>query len=499
MSRSDAADSSSPLDQTDEEPEHLTSKRLHRFFEPIMMLLALTQAVRNMATPPPREEKINTQDPKQLFYAFVNKLSHVCDKRKGPNHVTSFVVLKDQSNPDKAHYVFAMNRQTDSQLQSTARYVATLLRMVGQAPEGREGQGDARHSLLYHVLRFNRHRVSFYLRELRKHAAFCLEKCEAETTDDNELTAEGLAEILTSSVVGLDENDAEADYIRMCETTIQQLIKIDQTIVGEIIEERALENRMPGYTSMECWAKLLHAIRRILAYQQSVQFFLMAKDTWPGLFQDFTVSFISSSRPVSKPGRNKSYSAEGVVGRMTSQQAEMFREFVGNLRAFNIDERIKEEFAKDTFKPMVHSEVLLLNWISNQGPIVSSKFFNDWKYIGCSKPMCKLCNYYFYEHHSNVEHRTSHGNLYSSWRLPDVFPHQGDAGRQMRQVMMDRMLLRVRKETLDLVSEKAFPSSKRADTDTDTARMTLLPVGTLRRPPTEVDDLASIMGQVDIS
>ncbi|KAL7905405.1 hypothetical protein GGI35DRAFT_483529 [Trichoderma velutinum] len=502
MSRNDAADPSSPLDQTDEEPIELSHKVVHRFFEPLMLLLALTQAVRDMATPRPREENINIQDLKQLFYAVVNKLCYVCDgiKGDGGKTVTSFVLLKDQKDPEKVHYVFAANRQTYSELQSTESYVRTLLRMVGQAPEGRENQDETRHSLLHHVLRFNRSRVLVYLSALRKEAAFCIEQCKEEKTDDNELVAEGLTEILDSAEAGSGKNDTEADYIHLCETTIQKLIKIEQSIVGEIIEERALENRMPGHASMECWAKLLHAIRRILAYQQSVQFFLIAKDRWPRLFEDFTVSFISSSRAVSKPGRNKSYSAESIVGRMTStaDQIEIFREFVRKLQIFNLDDRIKREFGKPLFNPVVHSEVLLLNWISNQGPVVPSRFFNDWKYIGCSKPMCKLCNYYFDEHRSGVEHRPSHGNLYPSWRVPDVFPHQGQEGLSARQTMINRMNERVRRDAFDIVSERSFPSTKRADSNTDTARMTLLPLTTLRRPATDMDDLVSIMGEVGI-
>lgn len=187
MSRSDTVDPSLPLDQTNEQPIRLETSVGYLFFEPVMLLLALTQAVRDMAAPRPREENINIQDPRQLFYTFVNKLSHVCDRRKGDygKTVTSFVVLKKQGDPNKAHYVFAANRQTDSDLQSTARYVRTLLRMVGQAPTGRENQDSARHSLLYRVLCFNRHRISYYLKELRKQAAICVEKCEAERTDDS--------------------------------------------------------------------------------------------------------------------------------------------------------------------------------------------------------------------------------------------------------------------------------------------------------------------------
>ncbi|KAL7935603.1 hypothetical protein V8C35DRAFT_258627 [Trichoderma chlorosporum] len=505
MSRSDATDSMLPLDQTDEEPIELTSKPIHKFFEPVVLLLALTDAVRNIAKPRPPEENIDAQDPKQLFCAFVNKLSHVCDKRKGGALVTSFVVLKDEKNPNHAHYVFAVNQQSNSELNDTALYVKTLLRKVGQAPEGRENQHDARHSLLYHVLRFNRPRVAFYLRELRKHAEKCFEKCfeacDAEKADDNNLLVEELTEILTSPQDGSGNKDSEAAYFHKCETTIRQLTRMEkQSRVGKIIEERAAENRMAGYTSMECWADILHTIKRIVAYQQSVQFFLMAKDMWPNLFENFTVDFVASSRPMSRiPGRNKSYSAESIVGRMTRRADEIakFREFVKTLQAYDLDERIKAEFTRPSFKPIVHSEVVLLNWISTQGVIEPSRFFNDWKYIGSSKPACKLCDYYFSEHHSHVEHRTSHGNLYANWRVPDVFPHQGIAGIKTREVMLDRLLVRVRKDAFNIVVDRIIPSVKRCDSNTHSAGVTLWDLKSLQDSDSDVDDLASTLGQMD--
>ncbi|KAL7946768.1 hypothetical protein V8C42DRAFT_318748 [Trichoderma barbatum] len=502
MSQSDTAGSSLPLDQTQEQPIELASRIVHKFFEPIILLVALIDAVRNTAKPRAPEPDIDVQDPKQLFHAFVNKLSHVCDREKGGDNVTSFVVLRDQYTPDRVHYIFAVNQQTDIQLQTTAAYIRTLLRRVGQAPEGRENQHDARRSLLYHILRFNRPRVSFYLRELRTQAATCLERCQAERSDDNDLVAEDLTDILNSPFVGSKATqDAETDYINLCKTMMQFLIKIDQSIVGEIIEERALADRMVGFRSRECWAELLHTIRRILAYQQSVQFFLSAKEKWPSLFENFTVSFISSSRPVPKPIRNKSLSAESMVGRMTRKEKEIkiFRDFVGTLQAFDLDDRIKQEYGRDSFRPIVHAEVLLLNWISKQGEIVPSRFFNEWKYIGSSKPTCKMCDYYFLAHKSDVEHRSSHGNLYSSWRVPDVFPYQGEAALKARQVMVDSLLQQVRKDAFDIVRKKAFPSAKGDDSNTFTARMTLMEVRSLHSTAADADDLASTMGQLDIN
>ncbi|TFB05802.1 hypothetical protein CCMA1212_001534 [Trichoderma ghanense] len=507
MSTINTIDASRPIDHTTQEPIPLGSRVVHKFFEPIILLVALVDAVRNTAKPRPPEPEIDVQDPTQLFCAFVNKLGHVCDREKGGETVTSFVVLRNEAHPQRAHYVFAVNRQTDSQLQSTATYVRTLLRKVGQAPEGRANQHEARHSLLYHVLLFNRPRVSFYLRELRAQAALCLEKCLSDVTHEimsaDDMIAEQLENILDIPEAGSSLTLPASSDIHKCETTVQLLIRIDRSQVGAIIESRAQEDRIAGYRSMECWADLLHTMRRILAYQQSVQFFLLAKERWPNLFQNATVSFLSSSRPIPKPIRNKSLSAEGIVGRMTRKEKVMkiFKQFVQDLQAFDLDDRIKQEYGRRTFRPTVHAEVLLLDWISKQSRTALVSFFNDYRYIGSSKPTCKLCDYYFQEHRLNVGHRISHGNLYSSWRVPDVFPYQGQMEIANRQVMVDRLLERVRKEAFDLVSKKAVPSAKVDDSLTASARMTLWEVRSLHGSNTDadVDDIASLLGQVDIS
>ena len=282
---------------------------------------------------------------------------------------------------------------------------------------------------------------------------------------------------------------------------IRLLIRLHQSKVGAVMTERAVEGRMPGMKSVECWSDLLHTTRRILAYPQSVQFFLLASKRWPKLFDNPDVSFVPSSGSVRKPIRNKSLTAEGIVGRMTrkERQIQIFRDFVRRLQAFDLDERIKIEYGKSSFDPIVHSEVLLLNWLETHGGIKSLRFFNGWMYIGSSKPTCKLCGYFFEEHRSEVEHRPCHGNLYPSWRVPDVLPSQGAAALEARQVMVDRVLQRVRKDAFDIVRRKSVSSFVADDSNTFSATVTLEKDWTLDRSIAEIDDITSLVGEMDIN
>lgn len=180
----DLLSASLPLDMTREDPIPSTVRAIHKFFEPIILFAALIDAVKDTAKPPKPEPNINIEDPRQLFCSFVNKLSHVCDKERGGDTVTSFVVLRGPGDSAKPQFVFAVNRQSNSQLLETVLYVKTLFRIVTQAPVGEKNQHEARSSLLYHILRFNRPRISFYLSKLESQAIKCREQCKSKIIEE---------------------------------------------------------------------------------------------------------------------------------------------------------------------------------------------------------------------------------------------------------------------------------------------------------------------------
>lgn len=283
--------------------------------------------------------------------------------------------------------------------------------------------------------------------------------------------------------------------VRGCEAAIRQLAKLDKSIIGKQISELARDIRgSPVQDSMVCWPEMRHMMNRLLAYRQSVEFFLRARTTWPQLFDEFQVFHIPSSQPMEKPTRIKSLSAENIVGRMTRKEKDIqiFRNFVKDLQLFDLDGRIQAEYGKANFRPIVHSEVLLLDWLQKNGGIASTRFFQGWKYIGASKPTCKLCHYYFEEHRSGVGHRSSHGNLYVSWRLPDVLQSQCPEAEAERQIMVDRVIVRIRKDAFDLVKKRVQPTYRAHDSVTSSARLTL-------QVTSGVDDAASMVGQLELS
>lgn len=259
---------------------------------------------------------------------------------------------------------------------------------------------------------------------------------------------------------------------------------------------------MLGVPSKECWSNLWHAVSRTLAYLQSVRFILLARSKWPQLFHSFKISFLASSTKGKTPARQASLAAEKIAGRMSGDKSKIedIKERARKLQDFKLDTLIQKEYQNKEFRPIVHSEVLLLDYVDRKGGAAASMFFNDWAYIGSSKPTCKLCHYYFQAyaeiHSRRVECRNTHGNIYLYWRIPDILPSQGPEGIRNARKKMERVLDWVRDDTDKVLDDATGTTRKANDSDTFSKRLS-----TLREDESQadVDDLASDLGQMDMN
>ncbi|KAH6693909.1 hypothetical protein F5X68DRAFT_47612 [Plectosphaerella plurivora] len=471
----------------------LTSSKNFLFYEPLILLLALNEEMRSTASYISPSEVCDSSDPEQLFKAFLNKLALVCDSSKGGDTVTAIWVSEDA--PGQVEYHIASNQLKSHELDAMGSFVRTLLVEVRDADARPSAQDQANKALLLPILRFNRPRINIYLNDLRQEAEKCLVK-RAELGESAALVArelQGLVELCSPERAS---TLSEPDYICRCQEVIKRLNRLNKSPAWSTIDTLGRDAR--STSPKDCWSEFRHMTSRLVAYPQAVAFFLRSKATWPRLFTSFTVTPMPSSRRMPKMDvRKKSLTAESIVGRMTRRESDMklFRGFVESLQLFQLDARIHEEFTKDSLRPVVHVEVLLLNRIEFSGGISPARFFGGWPYIGSSKPTCRLCHYYFVEHGSGVGHRASHGNLYDNWRFPDVRAADGAAALEARTNMMSKILVRVRRDAFDLVRRKAVPTYRGHDSATTSARVTLEERWSTT---SKADDLASMMGDLGL-
>lgn len=242
---------------------------------------------------------------------------------------------------------------------------------------------------------------------------------------------------------------------------------------SHFIDSVADHARLHDDRTTRCWPELRHHLTRLLSYERSVPVFVAASSEWPDLFRPETTRIwaLSSLPPSRKPplGCSKSSSALAILGRMTNDAA-VSRRFSSLAEAlqrepFNLDERIRSKCRNPSFRPRVHGEVAVLDFLTRTfAP--RPAFFGGWRYVGTSKGTCRLCAYYFSAHPGRVAARPSHGNLYAGWAFPEVrVAENGEGAEKTRRQVYGELCKRVRRDAFEILEERSA-TGKRHDSNT---------------------------------
>lgn len=236
---------------------------------------------------------------------------------------------------------------------------------------------------------------------------------------------------------------------------------------SNFIDRLATKGRHRDGRSVECWSELRHALNRLQAYSKTVNVLTDAEREWPELFLEFQVVELQSSKPDPNPFGKRLETADKILTRMSSSATrkgiDQYKELAETLQSMGLDERIQEQCGTTGkgIKPYVHSEILVLEWVIEKYHPIHLKFFKDFRYIGSSKGACKLCRYYFEApgQHNDIKTRSSHGNIYSSWRFPDLSESDG---QKRRQNIYNYITDRTRADAFQILENKTS-SGKRHD------------------------------------
>lgn len=239
------------------------------------------------------------------------------------------------------------------------------------------------------------------------------------------------------------------------------------------------------------------------------------------MFDDFEVQFIPSSPPKTVfPNTTKAQTSQSIVGKVTPSEREIARlqNQVSEMQLkHDLDGQISREWPSKNSRFVVHAEIRLHRWLETSGnSTLPERFFNGYKYIGSSKPTCRLCAYYFEEHGTDVRVRPSHRNLYLKWRMHDVFlreipisqrggnmerffPRQEDNAARERMLLLRRIKIRIVSDIKQILNDKLSDRRDHDSTDKHTIDMIL------HRPISMGDSLSSafanlgVVGEVDDS
>lgn len=443
--------------------EEIGRKQLVCFYEPLAFLKALTSIslIQERLRLPDRRPEPQTEE--DIFCRYLDKLASMCDRKKGGSTVTAVAVLEAE---DSFIYVLGCNQVSEDELKKTAMFVAAILRNVDQVNQLRSGSGlgsepepaeellgRIRNDIRYRIVLFNRPRIQKYVTYLLGDLQACIQSCaKLNRHEDVSEVARGLKQ-LREGIKHINEAFDTVDdeeYATSCFRCFADIQSFGTANIRNFIEQRANEGRLHDYNSMVCWSELRHHLTRLTEYDDAVETFIDIGQRWPELFQEFKICPILSSNPNTNPLQKKSQSASKIIGHMSDDRKKVahFRNLAKDLQRepYDLDKRIKAQIEKLSFKPIIHCEVLVLDWILRDSAHLP-EFFNGIRYIGTSKRACKLCDYFFQAHPSRVKTRPSHGNVYPNWAFPTVFESDGEEALEIRQKMLNSLKESVRNDT----------------------------------------------------
>lgn len=253
--------------------------------------------------------------------------------------------------------------------------------------------------------------------------------------------------------------------LRDCEDLIKAIQDSKKSAIDNIIDRCVAENQPE--TSYH-WCQLRHYLGRLNSYRQASEIIVNASERWSSLFNNFTVSYICSSRakrvdvPVVLP-----YSTnEMIQAAFPGLDLSSYANDISELQRYGLDEEIRNQVQSMPLKTQVHCEVHLHNHLVKEDRAQPSDFWHHAMFIATSKPTCRLCHYYFQDDDNDFQVQSPHMNLYAKWRLPDIDDNEDEAAKARHEELMEDILVNMQRDTLQVLRNQS-PQWKRNDSRTD--------------------------------
>lgn len=243
---------------------------------------------------------------------------------------------------------------------------------------------------------------------------------------------------------------------------------IKSTPINHAISKNARDGE---FSNSETWCELRHYLGRLLSFRQAADVIVSVRDRLPLLLTDFEVISIPSSSPIQKPiAKSSDLSAASIICNMNLEQADekLYLDLADEMQKFDLDFFIQMQASNRAFKPYVHAEILVHEYLVREGKQHPADFYSNSKYIGGSKPTCRLCHYYFNAHPDRVQVRKSHFNFYPNWRFPGVFESQDSNVEDPKTLhLLEKIIESVCEDAKKTLEDKC-PRGKKHDSNTYT-------------------------------
>jgi OTT_1508-like deaminase len=187
------------------------------------------------------------------------------------------------------------------------------------------------------------------------------------------------------------------------------------------------------------------------------------------LFHDFEIQPIPCERPINGPEVDRQLTLKGIANRMVSNDKMQLGLLLTALHKLDytmgLYDKVLGIYRSDTFRPRVHAELAVLEAVY----AADIQFFDDDRYIACSKPACFCCYHYISNHPGRFIRPSSHNKVWPNWRPPALDQPEEYGSQKRRQDIMNKLTEEVRAAALDRVLKRSGARRRRPDSTTGIA------------------------------
>lgn len=255
--------------------------------------------------------------------------------------------------------------------------------------------------------------------------------------------------------------------LRDFETLIKAVQNTKNSRFDVEVEKRASDD---GSSSMHVWCNLRHFLGRLHSYRQASEIIVATFLSSPDLFRNVQVNYIPSA-PAKRTTLLGSTGDAVILSDLLQtafpdRDLEALRADITELERYGLGQRVLEQFHHRKVKARIHAEVHLHNHLVQHGKTRPADYWNNIMFIASSKPVCRLCHYYFESSDNEFQVQQPHMNLYPKWRLPDLDDNADQAAMDRYEDVLEDIIEQMQRDTLNMFKEKV-PKGKRNDSRTD--------------------------------
>ncbi|KAI0453611.1 hypothetical protein F5B21DRAFT_276238 [Xylaria acuta] len=429
------------------------SKLWNRFYEPLILLRVLGQTRGDHS---PRLQQ-------QPLYRVLDNLSYLCDYEKGGSTTTA-IGLED--GPVKYKFWIASNDAKKATV--NAKFLkSALLDVKTIITISESSRIEAAERFICRCLDHAKKRIEKEVKLLRRE----IQNCRDQKPRDTELA------LLLQGFSGTKLSDLCRHAYHIRHNILLKTLETQYADSGDNVTRQDLSyglNAVRHYLG-----RLAHHIRapeQVLADFSNFSQLRNIVDEFevcivPGVVCVKRPQYVQACIQTNPSGNNiishnhKPADIFGMLNRMLPSGLSNSHDYRTALEAmerkYHIRDGVSGQYKDENFKPLVHAEIQVLDYFYGAG----LQYFDDARYIGCSKPACYCCHLYILHHPARcVEPQTSK-KLYLNWGLRALSGVDDPLYLQQRDIL-NKMVITIREDALDQVIRRAGPNRWHADSQT---------------------------------